>query len=87
MARVALTVQIAEVRRELAMRRNVYPRQVSKGTMRQSEAELCIARMEGVLETLIFCQNHEDEIRTWMAEKQKQQASGEASSPSREGAR
>jgi hypothetical protein len=54
--------QIAEVRRELALRRNVYPKFVSAGKMKQAEAELCMARMEAALKTLEFVREHLDVI-------------------------
>lgn len=59
--------QIAEVLRELALRRNTYPRLVGSGKMKQSEADLCTARMEAVLETLKFCRDNEADIRGFIA--------------------
>lgn len=56
-APVPLSEQIAEVRRELALRKNVYPKRVSSREMRQSEADHLTARMNAVLTTL-----------TWLAE-------------------
>ena len=49
---VDLTEQIRCVQREIAMRQNVYPRRVSSGHMSQKLADLEIARMQAVLETL-----------------------------------
>lgn len=51
-APVPLDQQIASVTRELALRRAVYPKQVSRGRMRQSEADHEIAAMEAVHATL-----------------------------------
>jgi hypothetical protein len=48
----SITAQIAEVEREIAMRRRVYPSQVMRGKMRQSEVDLRISLMEDVLATL-----------------------------------
>jgi len=48
----SLRVQIEEVEREIRMRRDVYPRQVSRKRMRHGEAEERIAMMESVLATL-----------------------------------
>lgn len=45
-------VQIDIVRREIAKRRDVYGRLVSRGTMRQSVADYEVAGMEAVLATL-----------------------------------
>lgn len=69
MAKIPLTGQIAEIKRELAMRQNVYPRLVAERKMRQSEADLCINRMEAVLATLMFCQQYEADIRLYIAKK------------------
>jgi hypothetical protein len=65
MAKISLIGQIAEVRRELAMRHQVYPRQVSAQKMRSQESEMLIGRMEAVLETLEFVQRHEAEFREY----------------------
>ena len=51
-SKVPLTDQIAEVKRELALRRNVYPQFVARGKMDQSEADDHLQRMAGVLQTL-----------------------------------
>lgn len=48
----SLTAQIAEVKREIAMRRSVYPMQVAKMKMKQGEADIHMANMVAVLETL-----------------------------------
>ena len=64
--KVSIAGQIAEVTRELALRRNTYPRLIAAGKLRQSEAELCTARMEAVLATLMFCQAHETAIREYI---------------------
>lgn len=47
-----LEEQIKCIERELAMRRNVYPRQVQKGAMRPDVADHEILCMEAVLRTL-----------------------------------
>lgn len=44
--------QIAEVERELQMRRRVYPTRVSEKKMGQQRADLQLDRMEAVLKTL-----------------------------------
>lgn len=59
----SLITQINIVRQEIDMREKVYPRMVSKGQMRQSEADHKIADMEAVLATLVFMSTHEDLIR------------------------
>lgn len=67
--KVSIAGQIAEVHRELALRRNVYPSRVAAGKMRQSEADLCMDRMLAVLDTLMFCQRYEPAIRAYIAER------------------
>lgn len=51
----SLTAQIAEVKRELAMRDGVYGGRVAAGKMRGSEADMHIDLMRNVLETLSGC--------------------------------
>ncbi len=50
---ITLDDQIASVRREIALRERVYPRQVSNGRMSRQSAERELALMQSVLETLI----------------------------------
>ena len=69
--KITIVGQIAEVRREIALRKNVYPRRVAKGDMRQGEADLCLRRIEAVLATLMFCQEHEAEFRIYIAAKRE----------------
>lgn len=69
--KISIIGQIAEVDREIAMRRRVYPGQVRVGKMRQAEADLLIERMQAVRATLKFCQENEADIRAYMAEKAK----------------
>ena len=69
--KISITGQIAEVQRELALRRNVFPPRVAAGKMRQGEADLCMRRMEAVLATLMFCQEHEANIRAYIAAKRE----------------
>ena len=66
-ARIPIAGQIAEVRRELALRQNTYPRLIASGKLRQGEAELCASRMRAVLDTLLFCQKHEAGFRAYIA--------------------
>jgi hypothetical protein len=50
---MSLQTQISCVRREIAIRKNVYPKWVATGKMRQGEADFEIAAMTEVLETLM----------------------------------
>lgn len=49
---ITIESQIACVRREISMRRKVYPRWVSAGKMTQDEADRQIATMEAAMATL-----------------------------------
>lgn len=49
---VAIDDQIKCVAREIAMRKNVYPKWVANGRMKQEAADREIAGMEAVIETL-----------------------------------
>lgn len=49
---VTLDEQIAEVRRELELRKRVYPAWVERGKMTQEAADTHMRRMEVALETL-----------------------------------
>lgn len=52
MTKISLTAQIEELEREIAMRREVYPRLVARGKYRRSEADLLMARMMAARDTL-----------------------------------
>ncbi|WP_417423548.1 hypothetical protein [Hoeflea sp.] len=65
--KISLIGQLAEVDREIAMRQQVYPRQVQQGKMRQAEAELLIERMQAVRASLAFLKANEDDIRAMIA--------------------
>lgn len=66
---ISLNQQIEEVERELALRRDVYPRQVAAGKMRQSIADYHLKRMEAVLATLYFVSQNAEAIRAAVASK------------------
>lgn len=66
-ARASLSAQIAEVRREIDQRRRVYGRLVAARKMREAEANLLIATMEAVLETLTWIQRNEAVVRAAVA--------------------
>lgn len=48
----SLTDQLAEVQREIGMRRKAYPRWISLGRLTQERADRGIAAMEAVRDTL-----------------------------------
>lgn len=62
----SLTSQIAEVERELAMRRSVYARE--RDPKKQDRNVLHMAHMEAVLATLLFVKKNEAKIRAAVAE-------------------
>lgn len=60
--RIPLPQQIAEVGREIGLRRAVYPQFIARGKMTQEEADDHLARMEAVYSTLIWLR----ENRAWV---------------------
>lgn len=67
----SLIAQIAEVKRELAMRDGVYPGRVAAGKMREGEAEMHTDLMRNVLETLEWLQKHETTVKAAVARKEQ----------------
>jgi hypothetical protein len=65
---ISLNQQIDEVKRELKMRADVYPRQVNSGKLRQSLADYQIERMQAVLKTLEWLQANEHKIKMVIGE-------------------
>ncbi|MFZ4807517.1 MAG: hypothetical protein ACOYLQ_09690 [Hyphomicrobiaceae bacterium] len=60
---VPLAVQIAEIEREVRLRRRVYPRWIEIGRMKAEDAERHIATLEGVRATLQWLLDHEQVVR------------------------
>jgi hypothetical protein len=67
MAKRVPVAQVQEVERELAMRRSVYARETKP--KKQAENEEHLARMEAVLESLKWLQQHEGKIRRVIAQR------------------
>lgn len=61
--RIRLSDQLAELRRELAIRRNVYPTFVERKTLSPEAAMIQTARLEAAIATLEWLQRHEAKIR------------------------
>ena len=61
MPTISLLTQIAEVQRELTIRRRVYPEWVRQNRMSATSMARQIARMQAVLETLEGCLEPLDE--------------------------
>lgn len=49
----SLDQQIAEIKREIAIRKNVYPKWVAADKMRQAESDLAIASLTAALHTVM----------------------------------
>lgn len=62
LSKVTLAQQIAEVGREIGLRRNVYPQFVARGKFTQSEADEHIRRMEAALATLKWLEENRDAV-------------------------
>ncbi len=54
--------QVAEVKRELAMRANVFPKLIAAGKLKQAEAELAVQRLEAALSTLEYMRDNREII-------------------------
>jgi hypothetical protein len=65
--KISLTAQIAEVDRELAMRKEVYPRQIATRALRESHAEFQMTRMQAVRDTLAWLLENENLIKHRLA--------------------
>lgn len=62
-APVPLQDQIAEVGREIGVRKNVYPTFIARQALSQKDADLQTARMAAVYRTLKWLEKHEARIR------------------------
>src|ERR1043166_5125663 len=69
---------IAECKRELGLRKRVYPSFVARGSMGTHEAEYHTWAMEGVLRFLQFCQEKEPALRQALIEDLDRNASEDA---------
>lgn len=63
MAAHDIATQIAEIERELDLRRIVYPGLVADKALSQEQADLYIARLESVLRTLVWIARNDHLIR------------------------
>ena len=62
MTAIPLKDQIAEVGRELGMRKGVYAKWVASGRMTQEAADTGIARMDAVYKTLKWLEANREEV-------------------------
>jgi len=68
MSKVSLASQIAEVDRELAQRKLVYPRMVAGRGMRQGIADLQMSHLQAVRDTLAWLKENENMIKQRLAQ-------------------
>ena len=81
---IGIVSQIAEAERELALRHNVYRKQLDAKTITQEQANLLIGRMEAIIKTLRFVQTHEAGFREFIAARKDNPSSAlRAPSPQR----
>jgi hypothetical protein len=71
---IELPTQIAAARRELELRKRVYPHWITTKRMSQDKADAEIANMEAIIRTLEWLYKHEIEIRAWVAAKKAEAA-------------
>lgn len=69
MQKFSITSLVKEAQRELAMRKEVFPRRVSMGKMRQGEMDMLIAMQQQIIDTLVFCERNEADIRAFIEAK------------------
>lgn len=67
--KISLIGQIAEVDREIGEREKLYPRMVREGRMREEQRVMLMERIHAIRATLMFCREHEADIRAYMAAK------------------
>lgn len=72
-SKVSLREQAEAAHRELAWRHRVYPGLVKREKMTESEAEIEIARMRAIRDTLRLFAAHEDAIRSALATAMRRQ--------------
>jgi hypothetical protein len=66
--KLSLDSQIAEIDRELAQRKLVYPRLVANRSMRQSIADLQMGQLQAVRDTLVWLKENEALIEQRLAQ-------------------
>lgn len=76
MAQFSITAQIAEVEREIKMRESVYGRMSFPNNTfkRKAEADMALAIMRAVLETLIWSRDNRPAIIEWIKSKKPEAA-------------
>lgn len=77
MTGVQIQLQIDELNRELGMRAGAYPKLVSQGKLRQSEANEANARLRAAIDTLTWCRDNRDLIAEVKRQRDTPVAGGE----------
>lgn len=67
--KISIIGQIAEVDREIAERQKLYPRMVHEGRMQEEKRVMLMDRIYAIRATLMFCREHEADIRAYIAAK------------------
>ncbi|MCF1449959.1 hypothetical protein FS815_24525 [Agrobacterium vitis] len=67
--KISIIGQISEIEREIALREQHYPRLVREGKMREEARVMMMDRILAIRATLMFCQQHEADIREFIAAK------------------
>jgi hypothetical protein len=67
--KISIIGQISEIDREIKHRESLYPRLVREGRMREEERVMLMDRIVAIRATLVFCKDHEADIRAYMADK------------------
>lgn len=71
---IDLPTQIQAAKRELDMRKHVYPHHVERRKLSQEKADAEIANMEAIVRTLEWLYRHETDIRAWLDARKGQAA-------------
>lgn len=67
--KISIIGQIAEMDREIGEREKLYPRLVREGRMREEQRVMLMDRAYAIRATLMFCREHEADIRAYMLAK------------------
>lgn len=72
--KISIIGQIAEMDREISEREKLYPRLVREGRMREEQRVMLMDRAHAIRATLMFCREHEADIRAYMLAKKDRSA-------------
>jgi hypothetical protein len=69
MSEFSIHQQIEEIDREIALRKHVYARQITKGDMRQSFADYHMGRIEAAKKSLEWLRDNREQVVEWLRAK------------------